>query len=865
MPKKQDAWIPFLACVGLAGLGELSFLYSIDFLWLLLPALLAFAAAGRILSRTSKAEGPDWAPSKGLEILLFALILLAALGLRLYNLDSIPEGAFRDEGQSGMVAAKMLEGAPIYDTGSSTPLYLLLVPAGFFYPMALIFKFLGVSLYSVRLDSVFFSILSIAAFYFLARRFFGVSLGLLLSFALAFLRWHLNFSRIGFLGIMTFFIQIPFAYYLVLSFQGYSAENPKKISSLLLWISLALALLRLGLSHFLYDSLGDNVQWLGLGFEIPGLICLVFAFSQSRYRRFILAAGILGLSFYTYAAAYLLVLLGLAWTIYAVLKSSAGLEPRQARLAGLISILFLVGLGVAAEGNALGLSYSLGFGWLLMGTAMLLGFWLLFQLRQRFLPWLLPLSVAALSFLILSGPMLDYYFSHLERVNSRPNRISIFQHDIPNRDPSWGHALELNVVKTLGMFNVRGDSNTRHNYSSVPMLNPLWAGLFALGLSLCFWEALSPMALFLLLWWQVTLLGGYFSIEAPQAYRCMDVMVPCLLIIGVAVERLWQILRRLLDPWTFGPILALLLFGSLGCYEVYLFFGPQAALPERWSAFSSDESQMGKDFRACPPNTVALLRPDWKDSYAFKFMSYPNDNAVAFDASSDVPLKRQDVYGHQNVLYILDNDSLPLRSVLEKSYPGGRYAELHHPGTGEFQYWSYFVPVEENLTPSASRSGLEGTYYADLGEDWKNDWKAQHWKPENQRLTRMDPFVLFHWTVAPIVERFYSVKWEGRLKAPQSGLYHFSTNSDDYTRLEIDGKKVLESPVQPFAGGWVEGGIKVLAGTHRIKLYYYSSKNTAHVELWWQSPKAQDRTLIPSEALLPPAHVKPATPQAPQP
>jgi hypothetical protein len=781
---------PLWACLALALLGQCAFSQAFAFPVLAIPGLACFGVAGWLLSRQEPKPFKAWKPGTWAEFGILAAILALGLALRLYRLDSLPDGGFRDEGQSGIVAAHMLNGEAVYDTGTDTPLFLILVPAGYFYPMALCFKWLGVSLYGVRLDSVIFGMLSLAAFYFLARRLLGVGLGLLLAFCLATLRWHINFSRIGLLGIMTFFIQIPFAYFLVLAFQKPETWPLKKLSTPLTVLALALAIARVFLNRLLGGPLGDW-EWLaGLMLDLPAVACMALAAKDLRSRVLILAAALLGLSFYTYAAAYLLVLLALGWVFYAW-RRNPGLKS-----------------------------------------------------------WPKTLALAAMSFLVFSGPMLDYYFSHSERVNGRPNRISIFQHDIPGRDPSAAHAFCLNLVKTMGMVNVRGDNNPRHNLPNAPMLNFAWAAAFALGLALALWQISEPLPFLLLLWWQATLLGGYFSIEAPQAYRSMDSIAPVLLLMGLGIQRLWALIRSRVDPWIAGPSLIFLFFVLGAGLEGYLYFGRQTALPEHWSAFSGDESEMGRDFKALSPGTHALVRPDWKDSYAFKFMAYPYDDYDAFDPSQDIPLKRMDSYRGKNVLYILDQDYLPLADVMKAYYPLGQYREVRHPSSGEFLYWTYYVPASETQNAILPKGGLTGRYYSDPGS-WGSDWKAPHWQQANLKLTRRDPFVLFHWTVAPIVERFYSVQWSGRIKAPKTGPYDLSAFSDDYAELEIDGKKIAESPQQPSPGGWIEGKINLMKGQHTIRLRYYESKNTAHVELWWTPPGAAEKHLVPTEALLP--------------
>ncbi len=795
-------------CLAAAVLGQAAFAGAGGQALWLPPALACFAWAGWRLAVMKPAPAQAaWRPAPWQEACLLALILAVAVGLRLYRLDSLPDSAYRDEGQSGIVAARMLLGQEVYDTGTSTPLYLLLVPAGFFYPMALCFKVLGVSLYAVRLDTVVFAVLSIAAFYPLARLLLGAPLALAMALGLAALRWHLNFSRIGFLGMMTFYAQIPAVYFLV---RAGLAEAPERTRR---------------------------------GGARPG---------GDRARMALLAGAVLGLSFYTYAAAYLLLPLAAGWLGYVALAAPGALRPGDGRRMGLWAGLCALGGVGLAHGNALGWAWLGLLGGLSLALGLAGGLGFLLSRRAAFGPWLRPLGLAALAFLACAGPMLGYYATHRQRVDDRPQRISIFQHSIPGRDPSWGHALERNVGLTLGMTNVRGDINPRHNIPDAPMLNPLWGAAAALGVAYCLWTWTQPVSFLLLLWWQTALLSGYFSIEAPQAYRTMDSMAPLLLMAGLGLRRLWHGWRGHFgrDQALAAAILALAFFGPAAGLDLWDYFQVQCQRPERWNAFSGAESAMGREYRACPPGTRALLRADWADSYAFRFGAFPYGDYAAYQPARDLPPGSVAAFQGRDLIYFFDQDELPLRDTLQRFFPLGAYHATQGPD-GAMAYWSFHVPGSETRQALQIHSGLRGRYYGDGGDD-DGGWRAPHWVPERLSVTETDPLLLFHWRSPPTTNgRFFSVEWTGHLAARKGGAYAFSTYSDDYTRLEIDGRPVLESPAQPFNGGWVEGTAKLGPGRHALRLRYYASKNTSELQLWWLPPGDKERSVVPTEVLSP--------------
>ena len=86
------------------------------------------------------------------------------------------------------------------------------------------------------------------------------------------------------------------------------------------------------------------------------------------------------------------------------------------------------------------------------------------------------------------------------------------------------------------MFNVNGggDLNGRHNLPGAPMLDPLMAGLVALGLG---WLLIRPRdwrTLMLLGWAAVSMSGGILTLafEAPQGVRTFGI-TPVLAVLGV--------------------------------------------------------------------------------------------------------------------------------------------------------------------------------------------------------------------------------------------------------------------------------------------------------------------------------------------
>lgn len=257
-----------LAC-GFAGQ---FFLYTRQ---VLLPGLILFAAGIVFFIKADKTsaaiEKSDI--SKKNEIIIFCLIMALAVFFRVFRLDQVPAGCFVDEAQNGFDAQNILKGSlPVY-IGFSTHNAAL-----FLYMIADVFKIFGPGATQVRVVSAALGILTVPAFYFLLRHLFGVRPALLGAFFLAVLRWHVNFSRIGFHAAFALFVFV-----LVLYFVCRAYKSRKWIDFIALGISL-------GISQNTYQAARLIPVWLFLA--VVYLFIKDRGFFTGNYKKIIAAAAI---------------------------------------------------------------------------------------------------------------------------------------------------------------------------------------------------------------------------------------------------------------------------------------------------------------------------------------------------------------------------------------------------------------------------------------------------------------------------------------------------------------------------------------------------------------------------------------------
>lgn len=163
--------------------------------WMLLGILIAAAGAGLFPARRTPGA-PAAQRIKPAEIWFLAALLLAGGAVRFLSLERWPPGGFFDEVQNLLVAEEILRGARPIFIGDATQM-----PALFFYLLAGAIRLAGRSLATGRGFSALLGTLTLPAFYLLARRNFAWPAAVASTLLLAGSRWHITFSRVGFVGI----------------------------------------------------------------------------------------------------------------------------------------------------------------------------------------------------------------------------------------------------------------------------------------------------------------------------------------------------------------------------------------------------------------------------------------------------------------------------------------------------------------------------------------------------------------------------------------------------------------------------------------------------------------------------------------
>ena len=144
------------------------------------------------------------------EILLVVFILAVASFFRFHKLDAFPPGLYPDEaisGVNGLIANSTGHYQIFYtENNGRQGLFINL--------QALSLKISGIHAWALRDVSGIIGVLTVLGLYLLGSELFDWQIGAISSFLLAISFWHVNFSRIGFDGIMVPFILVYLFYFL---------------------------------------------------------------------------------------------------------------------------------------------------------------------------------------------------------------------------------------------------------------------------------------------------------------------------------------------------------------------------------------------------------------------------------------------------------------------------------------------------------------------------------------------------------------------------------------------------------------------------------------------------------------------------
>jgi len=252
-------WLSFEAWTAAGESAQLGLPYLSVGLWLGAICIVMLATWHRGKDQSHPVWKPSWR-----DWALLSVIGLIALGIRAWNLGSIPWVLAGDEASAGLRGIKFLDGSQTNVFGMgwySFPALYFLIPAASI-------KLFGQTIAALRFPSALAGALTVPLLYLFARRVFGRGIALISASYLVFFHFHVHFSRIGLNNIWD-----PLVMVLVwgLLWMGWQSNNRR---------AFGLAGLTLGAGFYLYTSF----RILGMMIPIWILFALVLRRKQLRQR-----------------------------------------------------------------------------------------------------------------------------------------------------------------------------------------------------------------------------------------------------------------------------------------------------------------------------------------------------------------------------------------------------------------------------------------------------------------------------------------------------------------------------------------------------------------------------------------------------
>jgi 4-amino-4-deoxy-L-arabinose transferase-like glycosyltransferase len=576
------AWGLGMACVGLAALWPLSHI----------PAFL----------RTWKESLGAVPRSAWLEAATVAALTLLAFVLRATALDSVPYTLGGDEAWHGLLARQVLAGQLRNPFGMG----YMSMPTAFYWPLSWSLWLVGDTVTGLRFAAALVGTITVPIFYLFARDLWGRRTALISTIFLTAYDYHIHYSRLG-------------------------ANN--------IWDPLFLVLMLWALDKGLRRTDSDTAQHQ----EADAAPEQSQEPTPGRYRYFLLAGLVMGLSMFFYTGARLLPL-----------------------LAGVY----------------------VGFVWLIRGRHV-----------PRLGARVVLLIVACVT---VAGPMLSYAQLHPDEWNARLNQVGIIQSGWLEREPeltgkSTAQILAEQFIRAAGAFHYYPD-RTAWYAAERPLLGFL-AGAFAiLGMAWAVARWRDRRYFLVLLWfWSVIITGGMLTESPPSSQRLVIAIPAVALLVAFGLEQSVRLACRLLaigrrrENLILGVLLTILATGS-----IYFYFVEFTPTRRYGSANGETATMMGHYLQELEGDYQAYLFG--APSLYWRFGTMPfmapavqgTDIVEPLDGPPDFLDGTAGTAGRDMVFLFLPDRSGELAWV-QQALPGGQIREFYD-NAGRLRFIAYEAP-----------------------------------------------------------------------------------------------------------------------------------------------------------------------------
>ena len=268
-------------------------------------------------------------------------------------------------------------------------------------------------------------------------------------------------------------------------------------------------------------------------------------------------------------------------------------------------------------------------------------------------------AVFLLTAFLVALPLGIYFLYHPQDFIARATGVSVFSQ--PNMILAFGKSLIIH----LGMFNIFGDSNWRHNFSGDPMLPWSVGILFLAGIFLSIKEGISSIRkkeharfmlhIFLLSWFFAMLLPGVLTYEGiPHSLRAIGVIPVVYVFAGFGGWKVYEFLaqnakrKKLLTFASFFFLFAMV----LASFNQY--FVKWARNLNVQGAFTTNFADIGYFLNSLPENIQKYVVVNEGG------LPVPFPNGLPMPSQTPIFIERTK-YGEPRAIYLLPEDLNKIR------------------------------------------------------------------------------------------------------------------------------------------------------------------------------------------------------------
>ncbi len=335
---------------------------------------------------------------------------------------------------------------------------------------------------------------------------------------------------------------------------------------------------------------------------------------------------------------------------------------------------------------------------LFVGIVILALGYLLILRRQWFKSSWRKIGLGLISLLVVLSPMIIFTIKHPADSFARSGGTSFM-----NKSLNGGKPLQTLVdssVKTLLMFNFKGDTNYRHNLGGLPMLNVFIGVMMLLGIFVCL-ARLGRLKYFMVLAIFATMLlpAALTAESLPHALRAVGAMPAVFIIAAVGINYFlsrWYATFPVNGPArNFGASLIALLLVLTAFQGYKQYFVAWAQDPKTYEAYAEDMVQA-----AYYLNQYGIKGNSAEQTSNFLVVDGYSVKTIEYLARKKADFKRLDLSDLRNLplgsgkkLFIVavNGDTDAALETLRSKYPGGHLGPHYSPFNDKILFYSYEV------------------------------------------------------------------------------------------------------------------------------------------------------------------------------